>query len=148
MHQNSGAKETFRINSPYNAHNSSTDEVLPRQCPCLRDFDLWSVCGHWRIRRLQTETWHTREFTQVRPPWRVKTYILLVWSCIAGIVWAVQWCTDEIWRRWKKMVCTSLCTWDLCEIRLSPFLGRPSSPLYGGRGLAIRSKSVTGVCEP
>jgi hypothetical protein len=27
-------------------------------------------------------------------------------------------------------------------------LGRPSSPLYGGRGLGIRSKSVTGVCGP
>jgi hypothetical protein len=27
-------------------------------------------------------------------------------------------------------------------------LGRPSLPLYGGRGLGIRSKSVIGVCEP
>jgi hypothetical protein len=37
-------------------------------CPYLRVFDSWSVCGRWRIRRLQTETGHTREFTQVLPP--------------------------------------------------------------------------------
>jgi hypothetical protein len=46
----------------------------------------------------------------------------------------------------------SLCTWDLCEIwclcGIVPLLGRPSSPLYGGRGLRIRSKSVTSVCKP
>jgi hypothetical protein len=27
------------------------DEVLPRQCPCLRVFDSWSVCGIRRTRR-------------------------------------------------------------------------------------------------
>jgi hypothetical protein len=44
------------------------DEVLPRQCPYLRAFDSWRERGRWRIRRLQTETRRTREFTQVRPP--------------------------------------------------------------------------------
>jgi hypothetical protein len=45
-----------------------SDEVYPQQCPCLRAFDLWSVCGIRRTRRLQTETEGAHEFTQVRPP--------------------------------------------------------------------------------
>jgi hypothetical protein len=39
------------------------DEVLTQQCPCLRAFDSWSVCGC-----LADSTGRTQEFTQVRPP--------------------------------------------------------------------------------
>jgi hypothetical protein len=46
----------------------AADEVLTRQCPCLRAFDSWSICGRWRIWRLRTERECTREFTQIRPP--------------------------------------------------------------------------------
>jgi hypothetical protein len=77
------------IQRPSSLRLAPIDEVYPRQCPCLGAFDSWRECGRWRIRRLQTETGHTREFTQVRRPQRVKTYIPLVWSCIACIVGAV-----------------------------------------------------------
>jgi hypothetical protein len=62
-------------------------------------------------------------------------------------------------RRWdlamveKEMACASLCVGsmrDQVSMRdwRCPLLGRPSLPLYGGRGLGIRSKSVTDICEP
>jgi hypothetical protein len=53
----------------------------------------------------------------------------------------------EIWRvlGYAWVLCEIRC---LCEIGDVPFFGRPSLPLYGGRGLGIQSKSVTGVCEP
>jgi hypothetical protein len=93
------------------------DEVLTRQCPCLRDFDSWSVCG-----RLADSTASDRNMTHtgVYPglaPGRVKTYILLVWSCIACIVGAItmvhRWDLAEV----EEDGVASLCTWDLCEIR-------------------------------
>jgi hypothetical protein len=49
-----------------------SDEVYPRQCPCLRAFDLGSALGTWRTRRRSDESSGTREFTQVRPPWKGK----------------------------------------------------------------------------
>jgi hypothetical protein len=58
--------------------DTADDEVLTRQCPCLGLSIHGAYVGAWRIRRLQTETWGAHEFTQVRPPRRVKTYILLV----------------------------------------------------------------------
>jgi hypothetical protein len=67
-------------------------------------------------------------------------YCLYSWSYYNGGA-------DEIWWRKKKIACASLCTWDLLK-RLSPsFLAAPPRPYMGGRGLGIRSKSVTGVCE-
>jgi hypothetical protein len=48
------------------------DQVYPRQCPCQRAFNLGSVLGTWRTRRRSDESKGTREFTQVRPPWKVK----------------------------------------------------------------------------
>jgi hypothetical protein len=53
----------------------------------------------------------------------------------------------------KEMTYTSLCVGSIRD-QMSMrdwrcgLLGRPSLPLYGGRGLGIQSKSVTGVCEP
>jgi hypothetical protein len=45
------------------------DEVLTRQCPCSRAFDLgsalWDPANSTAIRRSK----ETRGFTQVRPPW-------------------------------------------------------------------------------
>jgi hypothetical protein len=32
------------------------DEVYPRQCPCLRAFDSWSVCGIQRTCRRSDNT--------------------------------------------------------------------------------------------
>jgi hypothetical protein len=57
---------------------------------------------------------------------------------------------DEIWRRWKKRCVLAYAREGdgICarsDVYL--LLGLPSSPLYGGQGLEIRSKSVTGVCE-
>jgi hypothetical protein len=51
---------------------SVTDEVLTRQCPCRRAFDLGSVLGTWRTRRRSDESKGTRGFTQVQPPRKVK----------------------------------------------------------------------------
>jgi hypothetical protein len=42
------------------------DEVQPRECPCLRAFDSWSVCGIRRTRRRSDDIGKHR-FTQVRP---------------------------------------------------------------------------------
>jgi hypothetical protein len=52
----------------WNGWKKCADEVLTRQCPCLRAFDLWSALGIRRTRRLQTKTGGAHEFTQVRPP--------------------------------------------------------------------------------
>jgi hypothetical protein len=54
------------------------DEVLTRQCPCLRAFDLGSVCGRLAD---STVSDRNRGCTHIYPgsiPRRVKTYILLV----------------------------------------------------------------------
>jgi hypothetical protein len=63
-------------NNPFHTliheHQFQSDEVYPRQCPCLRAFDLGSALGTWRTRRRSDESIGTREFTQVRPPWKVK----------------------------------------------------------------------------
>jgi hypothetical protein len=82
--------------------DNTSDEVYPRQCPCLRDFDSWRERGRWWIQRLQTETGCTREFTQVRPlegkDLHPACLILYCWyslSCYNGGA-------DEIWPRWKK----------------------------------------------
>jgi hypothetical protein len=110
---------------------------------------MWALVNSMALDRNKT---HTRIYPGSAPR-RVKTYILLVWSCIAGIFGAVTmvciWDLVEV----EEDGVASLCTWDLCEIRClceirDRSLGHPSSPLYGGQGLRIRSKSVTGVCEP
>jgi hypothetical protein len=44
------------------------DEVYLQQCPCLRAFDSWSVCGIRRTRRRTNKNEGTQEFTQVQPP--------------------------------------------------------------------------------
>jgi hypothetical protein len=57
---------------------SSTDEVLTRQCPCRRAFDLGSVLGRLAD---STTSDRNRGCTRIYPgsaPRRVKTYILLV----------------------------------------------------------------------
>jgi hypothetical protein len=51
----------------------------------------------------------------------------------------------------ENETCASLCVGDMRSVRdqiVYLLLGRPSSPLYGGRGLGIWSKSVTGVRKP
>jgi hypothetical protein len=67
------------------------------------------------------------------------------WSCYNGGA-------DEIWLWSKKMhVLAYACEGDKTYARLdcsSLLFGRPSSPLYEGRGLEIRFKLVTGNCEP
>jgi hypothetical protein len=64
------------------------NEVLPRQCPCLGLLNHGAYVGAWRIRRLQTETGIHRNSPSFSPR-RVKTYILLIRSCITCIVGAV-----------------------------------------------------------
>jgi hypothetical protein len=57
--------------------------------PMFRAFDSWSVCGRLAD---STASDRNRGCTQIYPglpPRRVKTYILLVWSCIVGIYGAV-----------------------------------------------------------
>jgi hypothetical protein len=51
----------------YGIQESSIDEVLPRQCPCLRAFKSWRERGIRRTRRRSNKDKGTREFTQVRP---------------------------------------------------------------------------------
>jgi hypothetical protein len=62
---------------PPNTAFSPSNEVLPRQCPCLKAFNLWSVCGIRRTRQRSDDTGRHR-FTQVRPRCWVTTYVLLV----------------------------------------------------------------------
>jgi hypothetical protein len=103
--------------------------------PMFRAFDSWSVCGRLAD---STVSDRNRTHTGVYPgstPQRVKTYILLVWSCIACIVGAIT-----MVHRWWNLAeveedgMASLCTWDLCEIRClceirrSPFLAAPPRP--------------------
>jgi hypothetical protein len=125
-----------RLSSPRSA---PINEILTWQCPCLRAFDSWSVCGCLTDSTASDRNRGTHEFTQVWRARRVKTYILLVWSCIACIVGAVT-----MVRRWDLVEVegdsvASLCTWDLCEIRclckiISPFLAAPPRPyIWGAR---------------
>jgi hypothetical protein len=45
-----------------------TDEVLTRQCPCLRAFDLGSALGTWRTRRRSiNDEGHTKFYPGSRP---------------------------------------------------------------------------------
>jgi hypothetical protein len=129
------------------SRSAPINEVYPRQCPCLGLLIHGeSMCaGGFDGFRQKHEH---MGFTQVRPPKGKDLHpaclILYCWyslSCYSGGV-------DEIWPRWKKMACASLCMWDLCEIICLSLSWPPSSPLYGGQGLGIRSKSITGVCEP
>jgi hypothetical protein len=47
---------------------NTCDEVLTRQCPCLRAFDLWSVLGIRRTRRRSINDEGHTNFTQVHVP--------------------------------------------------------------------------------
>jgi hypothetical protein len=114
------------------------DEVLTRQCPCLRAFDSRSVCGRLAD---STASDRNRTHTGIYPgsaPRRVMTYILLVKSCVACIVGAVtmvrRWDLAEV----EEDSVASLCTWDLCEIKClceirdRPFLAAPPRPYMAG----------------
>jgi hypothetical protein len=48
--------------------NKLADEVLTWQCPCLRAFDQWSVCGRLADSTASDRNRGAHEFTQVRPP--------------------------------------------------------------------------------
>jgi hypothetical protein len=77
--------------------------------PMFRAFDSWSICGRLVDSTASDKQGYTRIYLGSAPR-RVKTYILLVWSCIACIVGAVT-----IVRRLnlamveKEMACASLC---------------------------------------
>jgi hypothetical protein len=95
------------------------DEVLTRQCPCLGlsiHGESMGTSGFDGFRQKQ-------EYAGIYPglaPRRVKTYILLVWSCIACIVGAVTMVAQMKSGYGQKEACASLCArgrWDLCEIR-------------------------------
>jgi hypothetical protein len=62
----------------YKMTDKRPDEVLTRQCPCLGAFDSWREHGRLADSTASDRNMGTHEFTQVRPPRRVKTYILLV----------------------------------------------------------------------
>jgi hypothetical protein len=126
------------MQSEYYTFTLPSDEVLTRQCPCLRAFDSWSVCGCLED---STASDKNRTQTGVYPgsvPRRVKTYILLVWSYIACIVGAVtmmrSWDLVEV----EEDGVASLYTWDLCETRClceitdRSFLAAPPRPYMGG----------------
>jgi hypothetical protein len=75
----------------YNDQERQGEEVHSRQCPCLRAFDSWSVCGHWQIRRLQTEIRVHRNLPRFSPPEGkdlypacLILYCLYNWSCYNG----------------------------------------------------------------
>jgi hypothetical protein len=94
------------------------DEVLTWQCPGLgRSIHGESVCG-----RLADSTASDRNRTHTRiypgsAPGRVKTYILLVWSSIAGIFGAITMVHRCNLAEVEEDGVASLCMWDLCEIR-------------------------------
>jgi hypothetical protein len=49
-------------------NSTSADEVLTRQCPCLRDSIYGAHCGIRRTRRRSINDEEYTNFTQVRPP--------------------------------------------------------------------------------
>jgi hypothetical protein len=66
------------IQRPSSPRSAPIDEVLTRQCPCLRAFDLGSMLGRLAD---STASDRNRGCTRIYPgsaPRRVKTYILLV----------------------------------------------------------------------
>jgi hypothetical protein len=82
---------------------------------------MWALDGFDGFRQKQG-------YTRIYPgsaPGRVKTYILLVWSCIACIIGAVimvcRWDLAMVEKRWRvQAYAWDLCEiWYLCEIRLS-----------------------------
>jgi hypothetical protein len=110
------------------------DEVQPRQCPCLRAFKTWRACGIRQTRRWSDDTENTG-FTQVRPPWWVTTYVLLVWLYWwGGYNRCIQW-----WRRldlakeWRALEVTSTQV-DGSEKCLARFLDLPPNLLYAKVG--------------
>jgi hypothetical protein len=117
------------------------DEVLSRQCPCLKAFDLGSALRTWRTRRRSDESRRTRDFTQVRPLGRVKTYVLLVWLCIDGVALMeeLQW--------WRRL--------DLAEPESSKYRalrrevgGKVSSPYYVLPPNLLYAKVGSRDCSP
>jgi hypothetical protein len=74
---------------------------------------MWALGGFDGFRRKQGCTW----IYLGSDPERIKTYILLVWSCIACIVGPVimirRWDLAMVEKRWRALAYA----WDLCEIR-------------------------------
>jgi hypothetical protein len=148
-----GGFDGFR--QKHDVHKSSPrlapiDEVLTRQCPCLglsiHERRAWALADSMASDR-------NRMYTRVYPgsplegkdlhPACLILYCLHSWSYYNGGA-------DEIWL-WskKRRVLAYACggDWIYARLEISLLLSRPSLPLYGGRGLGIRSKSVTGVCK-
>jgi hypothetical protein len=100
-----------------------SDEVLTRQCPCLRAFDSWSVCGRWRIQRLQTKTRVHMNLPRFGPPEGkdlhpacLILYCLYSWSCCNGG-------TNKIWL-WSKTRRVLAYAREICA-RLDVYLSWP-----------------------
>jgi hypothetical protein len=85
-------------------HRMACDEVYPRQCPCLRAFDLWSACGIRRTRRRSiNDEGHTNlprfgppEGKDLHPACLI-LYCLYSWRCYNG----AQMQSGEGGRRWR-----------------------------------------------
>jgi hypothetical protein len=95
---------------------NTCDEVLTRQCPCFEAFDSWRACGCLAD---STASDRNRGCTRIYPglaPRRVKTYILLVWSCIAGICGAVTMVRRCNLAKAEEDMAWLAYAWDLCEI--------------------------------
>jgi hypothetical protein len=85
------------------------DEVLTRQCPCLRLLIHGAYVGAWRIRRLQTETGVHTNLPRFGPsegknlhPACLILYCLYNWSCYNGAQIGSGYGQ-------KEMACASLC---------------------------------------
>jgi hypothetical protein len=96
--------------------NSTSDEVLTRQCPCLGLSIHGAYVGAWRIQQLQTETgvhmnlprFGPLEGKDIHPAFLI-LYCLYSWSCYNG----AQMGSGYGRKRW----CVLAYVWDLCEIR-------------------------------
>jgi hypothetical protein len=110
--------------------------------------------GAWQIRRPQTETGVHTNLPRFGPPEGKDLYpACLILYCLHSWSYYNGAQMGSGYGRKRDVACASLCVGsmrDQVSMRdwRSPLLGRPSLPIYGGRGLGIRSKSVTGVCEP
>jgi hypothetical protein len=120
--------------------------------PMFKGF--WFMERAWALAN-STASDRNRAHTRVYPgsaPQKVKIYILLVWSCIDGIVGAVTMVAlmkpGYGKKRWRVLAYVHGGDGICARLDFSILPSRPSSPLYGGRGLGIWSKSVTGDCEP
>jgi hypothetical protein len=132
----------FPFIPPYNfplKTNKPSDKVYPRQCPCLGISIHGAYVGAGGFDGFKQKQDARESLPRFGPPEGKDLHLaclifccLYSWSCYNGGA-------DEIWPRWKKRRVLAYARGIYVRLEIACLLSRPSSPLYGGRGLGIRS---------